>query len=49
MLANIEVRPIFVEKIMVKQFEDESFNELGKNVVIAKEQDATLTWWGVQF
>lgn len=48
-LANIEVSPTFVEKIKVKQFEDESFNELRKNAVIVSTQDTTRTWWGVQF
>ena len=41
-LANIEVRPTFIEEIKAKQFEDESLNELRKNIVSGKAQDAAF-------
>ncbi|WMV49540.1 hypothetical protein MTR67_042925 [Solanum verrucosum] len=46
-LAIIEVRPIFIKEIKAKQFEDESLNELRKNIVSSKEQKAALDAGGV--
>ncbi|WMV50668.1 hypothetical protein MTR67_044053 [Solanum verrucosum] len=41
-LANIEVRPTFIEDIKAKQFEDESLNELRKKTVSGKAQNVVL-------
>ncbi|WMV49421.1 hypothetical protein MTR67_042806 [Solanum verrucosum] len=46
-LANIEVRPTFIEEIKDKQFEYESLNELRKKTVSGKAQDTTLDACGV--
>ncbi|WMV37356.1 hypothetical protein MTR67_030741 [Solanum verrucosum] len=46
-LANIEVRPTFIEEIKAKQFEDESLNELRRKTVSGKAQDVALEVGGV--
>ncbi|WMV09621.1 hypothetical protein MTR67_003006 [Solanum verrucosum] len=46
-LAKIEIRPIFIEDIKAKQFEDESLNELRKKTVSSKAQDLVLDAGGV--
>ncbi|WMV18707.1 hypothetical protein MTR67_012092 [Solanum verrucosum] len=46
-LASIEVRAMFIEKIKAKQFEDENLNELKKKTVIGKTQETTLDTEGV--
>ncbi|WMV19647.1 hypothetical protein MTR67_013032, partial [Solanum verrucosum] len=46
-LASIEVRPTFIEEIKAKEFKDESLNELRKNIVSGKAQDAAFDAGGV--
>ncbi|WMV45093.1 hypothetical protein MTR67_038478 [Solanum verrucosum] len=46
-LANIKVRPTFIEEIKAKQFEDDGLNELEKKTVSGKAQDVTLDAGGV--
>ncbi|WMV07805.1 hypothetical protein MTR67_001190 [Solanum verrucosum] len=46
-VASIEIRPIFIDEIKAKQFEDESLNELRKRTVSVKAQDVVLDAGGV--
>ncbi|WMV41811.1 hypothetical protein MTR67_035196 [Solanum verrucosum] len=46
-LASIEIRPIFIEEIKTKKFEDESLNELRKKTLSGKAQDVFLDAGGV--
>ncbi|WMV41021.1 hypothetical protein MTR67_034406 [Solanum verrucosum] len=41
-LASIELRSTFIEKIKAKKFKDESLNELRKKTVSSKTQDVVL-------
>ncbi|WMV18766.1 hypothetical protein MTR67_012151 [Solanum verrucosum] len=46
-LANIEVKSTFIEKIKAKQFENANLEELRKKTMIGKAQDTTLDTEGV--
>ena len=41
-LSRIELRATFIEKIKVKQFEDERLNDLRNKTMFGKAQDLTL-------
>ncbi|XP_055836406.1 uncharacterized protein LOC129905043 [Solanum dulcamara] len=46
-MANIDLRSIFIEEIKAKQFEDVNLNEIRENVLMGKAQDSSLDAGGV--